>query len=115
MASLVTEVDICRVRADTFPFTVTVTSDGTTAINITGNTYLLTVDPQPNPPDATANLFQMIGVVTDGPNGIVTFTLTGPQSDQTPGVYYYDVQQTSGGVIRTILRGAWEVVQDITK
>ena len=112
----VTEVNICRTRGDTAPFTVTVTTDGTTPIDVTGFTFLLTVDPAPNPTDATNNLFQLTGLITDGPNGVVQFSLTAGQADQTPAVYFYDVQMTdTGSIITTILKGEWEVVQDITK
>ena len=108
--------DFCRTRADTYPFTITFTDENGAAIDITGFTYLLTVDPDSAPADATNNLFQNTPVVTDGPNGVITVTLTPSEADQAPGVYFYDLQQTdTGGAVRTVLKGQWEVVQDITK
>jgi len=117
MSCSVTEENICRKRGDTWPFQITITDTDGVAIDITGDTFLLTVDPSPTPPDATNNLFQLAGVITDAPNGVVEFTLTPSQADQTPATYYYDVQQTEAvsGDIRTILQGEWEVRQDITK
>jgi len=109
------EVDFKVARGDTTPFTVTITLAGV-AQNITGFTYLLTVDPSIDPADATNNLFQLTGTVTDGPNGIVQFTLTTGQADQTPGTYGCDIQQTDGAsAIRTVSRGKWIVQQDVTK
>ena len=108
--------NFCRSRGDTFPFTITFTDSSGSAIDITGFTYLLTVDPDPDPSDATNNLFQNTPVVTDGPNGVITVTLTPAQADQTPDLYFFDLQQTdTGGFVRTVLKGEWEVVQDVTK
>ena len=114
----VTEVNICRVRGDTTSFTVTLTTDGTTPIDITGDDVVLTVDPSPAPPTAANNLFTLTGVLTDPTNGVVTFTLTTGEADQAPGTYFYDVQWTDtagSGAIATVLKGEWQVVQDITK
>jgi hypothetical protein len=109
-------LDLCFSRGDTVPYTLTITSDGTTAINITGYTFALTVDPSPAPADALNNLFALVGSVTDGPNGIVEFELSAVQSDQSPGVYFYDVQMTDGaGKIRTVASGQYEFLQDVTK
>lgn len=112
---LPTTIDICRIRGDTFPFVLTLKDSSGAAINITGNTFLLTVDPSESPPDALNNLFQNTGVVTDGPNGEVTFTLLTAEADQTPSDYFYDIQMTSGASIRTVAKGGWQVVQDVTK
>lgn len=116
MACSVTSVDICRFRGDTDSFTVTLTTDGTTPIDITGDAVVLTVDLSPAPDDAVNNLFTLVGVLTDPANGLVTFTPTVGNADQAPGTYFYDVQWTvSGGAIKTVLTGQWQVVQDITK
>lgn len=115
----VSESNLCRVRGDTSPFRVAV-SNGTAAINITGYTFAFTVDPSPAPVDSANNLFQLTtgsGItITDGPNGIIQLQLSTPQADQAPSVYFYDLQMTdAGGLITTILRGQYEVQQDITK
>ena len=112
---LPTTLNLCRVRGDTFPFTVVLKS-GTTAIDITGFAIVMTVDPSDEPTTNTNNLFQASGVVTDGPAGKVTFTLTSGQADQTPGDYFYDMQYTDGaGAIRTFAKGTYQVIQDVTK
>ena len=107
------ELNICRVRGDTFPFSVTISQAGT-AVDITGYTIIMTVDPSSEPTDALANLFENTGVITDGPNGIVTFTLSLADSSQTPGEYFHDMQLTDGsGFVRTFANGTYEVLQDI--
>ena len=108
-------LDICRIRGDTFPFTVTI-SQGGSPVDISGYTIVMTVDPSEEPSDALNNLFSLTGTVTDGPNGQVTFALTAPDADQTPGEYYHDMQFTDlSGNIRTFAKGSYEVIQDITK
>jgi len=111
-----TSLDLCRVRGDTFPFTVTLTDGAGAAIDITGSSFTLTVDPSPAPSGSANNLFSVAGVLSDPVNGEVTFTLSWTDADQTPNTYYYDIQWTaSGGAVRTILKGKWVVQQDITK
>lgn len=120
MACAVSVANLCRVRGDTTQFTVTVTTNGTTPIDITGFAFAFTVDPSEEPIDNTNNLFQLtVGsglTITDGPNGVLTIGLSPANADQTPGEYFYDLQMTDGGgLVTTILRGTYEVSQDITK
>lgn len=109
-------LDICRRRGDTFPFTVSISVAGS-ALNITGFTgIVMTVDPSEEPADAMNNLFVNTGVISDGPNGEVTFTLSVDDADQTPGEYFFDMEYVdTGGFIRTFAKGAWVVEQDISK
>ena len=114
--SLPSDVDIDRVRGDTYPFIFTVNDSAGSPIDITGYSFLLTVDPEESPTDATNNLFQLTGSIVSGPAGTVEFSLTALQADQEPAGYYYDLQMTDTATdIRTIAKGAWNVVQDITK
>ena len=114
--SLPDAVDISRVRGDTYPFVFTVQDSDGSAIDITGFTFTLTVDPEESPVDAANNLFALTGSVLVGADGTVEFQPTTEQSDQEPAGYYYDLQMTDLSTdIRTIAKGAWTVVQDITK
>lgn len=115
----VSSVDICRVRGDTSPFTITIT-DGTAPIDVTGFSFKLAVDPAQEPTDALNNLFALevgTGITLTTPaSGIITVTLSLADSDQTPSQYFYDLQWTdTSGFVRTIMRGGWEVQQDISK
>lgn len=112
----VPEVKICRTRGDTFPFDIFLKDAAGVAIDVTGSTFLLSVNTLSDPPDISTQLFQLVGaIVAPGTNGQVRFTPTTPDANQTPGTYFYDIQWTAGSSIRTILRGEWEVEQDITK
>lgn len=111
-----TDTNICRIRGDTNSILVNLTTDGTTPIDITGDTFLLTIDPSPAPANDTLNVLELTGVIVGAPaNGNVAFTPTALEADIAPGIYFYDVQWTAGTTVRTILRGQFEVQQDITK
>jgi len=108
---------ITRRRGDTFADEIIVTSATTNeAIDITGYSFLMTLDPQKSPATADNNLYQITGTVINGPTGRVEFAPTPAQADQMPGSYYYDVQMIDGaGRIRTIALDAYKYTQDITK
>jgi len=110
------EVDICIARGDTVPWTFTIKTSAGGVVNITGFSFLLTVDPSEAPLDALSNLFQLTGTITDAPNGVVQFGMSAAQANQVPGVYYYDLQMTDGAAkLRTVARGQFEFRQDVTK
>ncbi|HEU4895120.1 MAG TPA: hypothetical protein VFT85_04725 [Acidimicrobiia bacterium] len=107
---------ICISRGDTVPWTFTVLNSAGNPVDITGYTFLLTVDPSDEPGDALNNLFQLSGTLTDPTNGVVQFAMSAVQADQVPGIYYWDLQMTdTAGFIRTIAKGEFEFTQDITK
>jgi hypothetical protein len=109
--------DITRKRGDTYPHNIKVMSATTkAALDVTGFSFLLTVDPSPVPTSSDNNLLQITGVIEDAAGGLVSFTPTSLQADQTAGRYYYDIQMTyDTGEILTIDNGAYIVEQDITK
>ena len=85
------------------------------AVNITGFTFRLTVNTEPDPAPGT-ELFSVVGVITDASAGKVGFAPTTTDTDQTPGEYFYDIEQTDGGgLIDTVIKGICEIIQDISK
>lgn len=111
-----TKEDIEVTRGDSPVIPVKVT-DATTKlpVDVTGGTFVLTVDPSEEPADAAGNLFALTGTVVNGPGGLANFQPTTSQLDVAPGEYYYDVQMTLAGSKRTILKGKFTVQQDIGK
>lgn len=110
------EIDVTRVRGDTFPFAFNMKDSNGNAVDITGFSYKLSVDTREEPDDETTQLFKLTGSITDAANGVVQFTLSEAQSDQDPSEYYFDVEQTDdNSKIRTVVKGKWTVVQDATK
>ena len=107
---------ITRRRGDTYGDEITVTDSAGAAINITGYTFVLTLDPSKTPSDATANLYAITGTILDAPAGRVEFAPTAMQADQTPGTYYYDIQMVDGASRkRTIALDKYVYQQDISK
>lgn len=110
-------VAITRKRGDTYADEITVKSKATgLAIDITGYTFTMTLDPAKDPATSANNLYTLTGTIIDAPTGRVEFAPSALQSDQTPGVYYYDVQMIDGaGRKRTILLDKYKYEQDIGK
>lgn len=109
------EFTITRSRGDTHPFTLVIKDAAGDVIDITGRTYKLTVDPSSEPTTADNNLFTLTGVVPVGTDGKVEFEPDATEADQSPDTYFFDVEQTSTGKIRTIAKGPFVFLQDITK
>ena len=108
--------DITRKRGDTHADEFIVISKRTaTVINITGHTFLLTVDPSEDPTGSGANIFQLTGTFTDAAAGEVKFAPSVAQANNV-GNYFYDLEMTdAGGLLRTIDYGSYTMLQDITK
>lgn len=118
------DLEICRFRADTLPVKRRLTQDGSpTVVDITGFSFLLTVNTVKNPsnasPEIGTELFQIAATLTNPTNGQFQFDYVGsPQGPELldPGNYFYDMQMTDvGGVVRTIAKGKYTIKQDITK
>lgn len=108
---------ITRRRGDTYADEITVTSETTgAAINITGYSFKMTLDPAKDPMDDSTKLYEVIGTILDPITGRVEFAPSVPQADQLPGTYYYDIQMVDGaGRKRTIALDKYVYQQDITK
>lgn len=108
---------ITRKRGDTYADEITVTSDTTgAAIDITGFTFKMTLDPSKAPVDNTTKLYEIDGTIINGPADRVEFAPTSQQADQLPSTYYYDIQMVDGlGRKRTIALDKYVYQQDITK
>lgn len=110
-------VAITRKRGDTYADEITVKSKATgLPIDITGYTFIMTLDPEKAPATAANNLYALTGAIIDAPTGRVGFAPSALQADQPPNTYYYDVQMVDGaGRKRTILLDKYKYEQDIGK
>lgn len=98
-------------QGDDYLHTVTITSDGTTAVNITGRTYTAQVRASRDK-DATLILTLTCAVPT-GTDGIVTIAATNTlTSALTVGTYWWDLQE--GPTKSTILTGPFTVEPQVT-
>lgn len=104
---------ISRFRGDTFPIRYVIKDSEDNPIDITGWSFLLTINSDSEPADATNQVEQITGVLTDAANGEVAFTFP---SSIAVGCNFYDIQSTDGsGNIRTHKKGEITIEQDITK
>jgi hypothetical protein len=111
--------DIEMTRADSYPLTLTVKSKSTDLpIDLTGYAFLLTVNSEKDPTDITHQIFQVAGVVDPDQvtnKGKVSFTPTSANT-ATVGKFYYDIQWTVGGTVRSWNeKKKFVILQDITK
>lgn len=113
MASTPAEQDIVIVRGDTVTVTVTMTTNGTTPIDITGRTYTSMVRQAYDSPSAAATF---TCTVTSAVNGVVTLTLDSVSTALLdPYNYVWDLQENASGTITTVLGGQFVVLPDVTR
>ncbi len=113
---------ICRKRGDTAPDVINVLDpesvlDPKGPLNIAGFSYKMTVNTEKDPETGVGNeIVSLTGVITDAPNGEVEFDWSAAEADQTPDVYWYDIEQIdSTSRIKTIAKNQYIFFQDITK
>ncbi len=106
--------DLFVTRADSPVIPITVNSGGS-PLDITGFTFIMTVNASDDPSDDSGALFQISGVIVDGPNGRVDFQPSTTDLDAVPDRYNYDIQMVGGGTTRTILKGSFQIDPDITR
>ena len=110
-------IPICRTRGDDEPIIFTLSSGGS-ALDVSGMTFILTIDTLEEPPDNTTNVGSLSSTfVTDGTDGKIMFSPDATIRDLTANIErFYDVQRTDGsGKKKTIIKSTWDVAQDITK
>jgi len=110
------ENDITIYRGDSYDLSFTITDSATSLpVPLNGATLKMTVTTIKDPPDNTTKLFDIDGVVDADPTtGIVTFKPTSVNTAAI-GKYFYDIQLSGSGDIRTVQKAAFNIVQDNTK
>jgi len=109
---------ICWARGDFDPKVFTIVDASGNALDISGSTFILSVDSLKNPTDTMTQQFTATGTfVTDGPDGKGQFQpADASETDIAPDRYFYDIQETLGtGQKRTLIKAAALIIQDITK
>jgi VCBS repeat-containing protein len=100
-------------RGDTETVVITMTSDGTTPVNITGRTYRAQIRTLK---DAGTIDASFTCTVTAGTSGEVTLTMApASTSALAAGTHYWDLEETASGVVSTILAGTVTVLADVTR
>ncbi len=108
--------DVCWGRGDSDAKGFVIQDDAGVAVDITGFTFKLTVSSDKDPLDQVNEQFSVNGVIGVAVSGTVSFAPSISYTDITPDKYFYDIEQTDvGGLIKTLIKGRCEIVQDITK
>ena len=105
--------DLTITRGDTETVEVTITTDGTTPVNITGRTYSSQMR---TTPDIASVSITGTCAVTSGATGEMAVTFSAADTALLdPGYLYWDLQENASGIITTILSGTVTVLADITR
>jgi len=102
-------------RGDTDPFKFTLKDKDESPVDITGWSFLFTVNKNENPINTADQQFQLVGVIDSGIEGKFSFRPTATDTDIV-GFFFYDVQRVdTNGYIKTLAKNEIEFTQDITK
>lgn len=98
---------------DTETITVNLQDADGAPINISGRTYAAQIRPTADSTTVTATF---TCAVSNAAGGVMTATLPAATTAAlTPGVGVWDLQETNGTVVTTILAGPVSIVQDVTR
>lgn len=107
------EQDLVVVRGDTLTIGVTMTTNGTTPINITGRTYTSMVRQNYDDPSPAATF---TCTIVSGAAGTLQLVMSAASTAVLePQNYYWDLQENASGIITTVLAGAFVVLPDVTR
>jgi len=105
--------DLTITRGDTETLIVTITTDGSTAVDITGRTYRAQIRSQQ---DSTTIKASFTCTVTGAASGQVTCVLSAASSAAlSAGLYFWDLEENASGTVSTILSGNVTVLADVTR
>ena len=109
--------EITIVRGDTPTIKITVTDSDGAVFDLTNYTARLTVKEDALSKDADAAIGPVTGTISTPTNGIITFPLSVTNTDQSPGIYSYDVQINNGTTdVQTVVGPAeFSIKQGITR
>jgi hypothetical protein len=107
------EQDLVVTRGDTLTVGVTMTTNGTTPINITGRTYTSMVRQNYDDPTPAATF---VCTIVSGAAGTLQLVMSAASTAVLePQNYYWDLQENASSIITTILSGAFVVLPDVTR
>lgn len=100
-------------RGDTETVVVTMKDSAGVAINVTGRTYRAQIR---TTKDSSTIDASFTCTVTNGAAGEITCTiLPATTATLSVGTHYWDFEETSAGIVSTILAGSVNVLADVTR
>jgi hypothetical protein len=107
------EQDLVVTRGDTLTVGVTMTTNGTTPINITNRVYTSMVRQNYDDPTPAATF---TCTIISGAAGTLQLVMSAASTAVLePQNYYWDLQENASGIITTILSGSFVVLPDVTR
>lgn len=101
-------IKVTRGDTDGIPIDI---QEGGLAADLTGRTYAAQLRRSPN---ATIAIDVTVDT-TDADTGRLVLRLDDEVTETLSGDYQWDLQQTMGGTVRTILTGKWTFAPDVTR
>lgn len=98
---------------DTETVSVTILDENEQPVNISGRSYAAQIR---TTTDAATVLATFTCAIVSGPAGTLTATLSATTTAAlTPGLAVWDLEETSGTTVTTLLAGPVTIVQDVTR
>lgn len=98
---------------DTETVSVTILDENEQPVNISGRSYASQIR---STTDAATVLATFTCAIVSGPAGTLTATLSATTTAAlTPGLAVWDLEETSGTTVTTLLAGPVTIVQDVTR
>lgn len=98
-------------RGDTVGYLIQINDVGGDPLDLTGRTYAAQLRRSPN----SSTAVDMDVDTTDAATGQLVLRLDPDVTETLTGNYQWDLQQTFGGTVRTILAGRWTFDPDTTR
>lgn len=105
-------LDYRIVRGDDFADTVTIKEGSpSAAVDVSARVFTAQVRETPDGPVVAAMTIDMVGAAT----GIVGYAIGDAVTATMDGAYVWDFQQSTSGVVRTLMGGKFLVSRDVTR
>ena len=101
-------------RRDYKTFTVTVKDKTGAVVNLTDYDAKFTAKLKSTDTDAQAKIGPVDGTISSPATGVISFTLASTDTNIPAGTYYFDVQISKTGDVKTVAYGKLYMIQDIT-
>lgn len=101
-------------RRDYKTFTVTVKDSAKAVVNLTDYDAKFTAKLKSTDTDAQAKIGPIDGTISAPATGVISFTLTSTDTNIPAGTYFFDVQISKTGDVKTVAYGKLIIIQDIT-
>ena len=102
------DIKVSRGDTDGIPIII---QEGGVAADLTGRTYAA----QLRRSAAAATAIDVTVDTTEAANGILILRLEPAVTETLTGIYQWDLEQTVGGTVRTLLAGRWTFDPDVTR